>query len=171
MVRRKVILLGCPAVGKTSLVARWTKGIFSDRYLATVGVKINKKTVEFDGSTVMLQIWDLAGDVEIKGPAQAYIRGAHACLLVADGTRKDTLGLSLKLLEQGTRELGQIPVALAVNKADLVEKWAVSDAEIASIEKLGISVFKTSAKSGIGVEQAFFDLARKTVGTSIKGVA
>jgi small GTP-binding protein len=171
VIRKKLILLGYPSVGKTSLVARWTRGIFSERYLTTIGVKIDKKAVEVDGQEVILQIWDLAGDVEIKGPAQAYIRGADICLLVADGTRKETLRALLGLWGEVMRQVGKIPVALALNKADLPEKWVISEAEISRIRKKGVPVFKTSAKSGGGVEEAFIDLTHRSLQRSLRGVA
>jgi small GTP-binding protein len=62
MIQKKVCMLGTSGVGKTSLVAKFVHSIFSDKYLTTVGVKIDKKTVTVDGNEVMLMIWDLAGD-------------------------------------------------------------------------------------------------------------
>ena len=62
MIQKKVCLVGTSGVGKTSLVAKFVHSIFSDKYLTTVGVKIDKKTVTVDGNEVMLMIWDLAGD-------------------------------------------------------------------------------------------------------------
>jgi GTPase SAR1 family protein len=38
-------MLGAFAVGKTSLVARFVKSIYSDQYHPTVGVKVDKKIV------------------------------------------------------------------------------------------------------------------------------
>ena len=46
MIKRKICLLGAPGVGKTSLVARFVKSIFSEKYQATVGAKVDKKTVQ-----------------------------------------------------------------------------------------------------------------------------
>jgi small GTP-binding protein len=62
MIQKKVCMVGTSGVGKTSLVAKFVHSIFSDKYLTTVGVKIDKKTVTVDGNEVMLMIWDLAGD-------------------------------------------------------------------------------------------------------------
>ena len=41
MMQKKICVLGGFAVGKTSLVARFVSSIFSDKYLSTVGVKID----------------------------------------------------------------------------------------------------------------------------------
>ena len=49
MIQKKICLVGASAVGKTSLARRFVEGIYTDRYLTTVGVKIDKKMLEVDG--------------------------------------------------------------------------------------------------------------------------
>ena len=61
MLQKKICMLGGFSVGKTSLVRRFVQSIFSETYLTTVGVKIDKKSVELPGKTVDLILWDLAG--------------------------------------------------------------------------------------------------------------
>src|SRR5262245_56687443 len=116
--RKKLALIGAPGVGKTSLVARWVRGIFSEKYLSTIGVKIDKKSVVVNGEEISFQVWDLAGDIELKGTARAYIRGTDACLLVADGTRRDTLDAAVLLAAQVREQVGRIAFCLIVNKSD-----------------------------------------------------
>ena len=58
----KLLLLGEPAVGKTSLIIRYVKDTFKSDYLTTLGANFLVKNVELPtGSTVLLQIWDIAG--------------------------------------------------------------------------------------------------------------
>lgn len=159
MLRKKLILLGAPQVGKTSLVARWVKGIFSDRYLSTIGVKVEKKQIEIGKESLSLQIWDLMGDIDISGPALTYIRGASAMLLVADGTRLETVYQALNLASLVISKVGHIPCALALNKLDQEQSWEVGGALISQLEKQGWSVLKTSALTGAGVEAVFMHLA------------
>src|SRR4051812_29872267 len=85
MIQKKVCMIGTTAVGKTSLVARFVHSIFSDKYLTTVGVKIDKKVVAPDGTEVTLIIWDLAGDDDFQRLQTSYLRGTGGYLLVADG--------------------------------------------------------------------------------------
>jgi GTPase SAR1 family protein len=59
MIQKKICMLGAFAVGKTSLVARYVKSIYSDKYQTTVGVKIEKKTLQVDGQEWNLIVWDL----------------------------------------------------------------------------------------------------------------
>lgn len=168
MIRMKLILLGNEQVGKTSLIARWVMGIFSEKYLTTIGVKIDKKELLIDDTSVVLQIWDLSGEQVLSSTALAYIRNAQGCLLVADGTRAETLDVALGLGSQVTAALGRIPFVLALNKNDLEDQWKIPEEALSKIEQSGIYVFKTSAKSGNGVEEAFQFLARRMLELSLR---
>src|ERR1700675_4666549 len=92
MLQKKVCMIGSFSVGKTSLIQRFVSSIFSDRYLTTVGVKIDKKVVRVDGEDVTLVLWDLYGEDEFQKMRMSYLRGASGYLLVADGTRRATPG-------------------------------------------------------------------------------
>ena len=63
----KVIVLGDPAVGKTSLLTKFATKSFTSKYLPTVGVNIVKEPISFveDGNEILvnLMIWDVAGQV------------------------------------------------------------------------------------------------------------
>ena len=94
MIRKKVCMLGAYAVGKTSLVMRFVKNVFSERYRTTIGVRIHKKELELDGRPFGLLLWDLHGDDEFQEVRDSYLRGAAGFLLVADGTRAECIMLS-----------------------------------------------------------------------------
>ena len=87
MIEKKICMLGASGVGKTSLVSRFVSSIFSDKYLTTVGVKVDKKVVAVDDTQVTLLLWDIYGQDEFQTVKPAYLRGASGYLLVADGTR------------------------------------------------------------------------------------
>ena len=161
MIQKKVCLLGTSGVGKTSLVAQFVHSMFSDKYLTTVGVKIDKKTVQVDGAEVMLMIWDLAGDDDFQRLQTSYLRGTSGYLLVADGTRRVTLEQALELQKRVAETLGGTPFVLALNKSDLAPQWEVDEAQISALAAQNFTIFKTSAKEGAGVEEAFAHLARR----------
>ncbi|MGH8605890.1 MAG: Rab family GTPase, partial [Gammaproteobacteria bacterium] len=91
MLQKKICMLGFFGVGKTSLVRRYVSSVYSDTYLTTVGVKIDKKTVTVREQTLNLLLWDIAGADDISALRTSYLRGAAGYLLVADGTRPETL--------------------------------------------------------------------------------
>ena len=154
-------MIGASGVGKTSLVAKFVHSMFSDKYLTTVGVKIDKKTVSVDGNEVMLMIWDLAGDDDYQRLQTSYLRGTSGYLLVADGTRKVTLEQVMEIQERVAAAVGPAPFLLALNKTDLVQQWEIGDAIMSDLSTRGWPTFKTSAKEGAGVEEAFIELARR----------
>ena len=159
-VRLKVCLVGAPAVGKTSLVRRYVEGRFSEDYLTTIGVRISRKRAEVEGEAVGLIVWDVNGD-DAFAPLQAtYLRGAAAFLLVADGTRPETLERVLTLREELREAFGDVPAVLALNKADLEDAWAVEPARVDELRTGGLDLHLTSARDGDGVEGAFSALAR-----------
>ena len=101
MIQKKVCMLGGFAVGKTSLVARFVRSIFSEKYLTTVGVKIDKKAVMAGDREVTLVLWDINGQDEFQDVQESYLRGMSGYLLVVDGTRRATLETAAKLRIKG----------------------------------------------------------------------
>ncbi len=159
MIRKKICLLGAFAVGKTCLVARFVKSIYSDEYITTVGVKVDKKTVAVDDREIDLIVWDLAGEDEFQKVNMSYMSGASGYLLVADGARRDTLETARALRRRVNESFGALPFICLINKADLAPEWEIDDQAIAECETQGWTVIKTSAKTGEGVEEAFVKLA------------
>jgi small GTP-binding protein len=157
--QRKICLLGTFAVGKSSLTERFVKSIFSERYRTTVGVRIQKRTVELDEQSVDLIVWDLAGEDEFLSLRTAYLRGSSGYVLVADGTRRETLIKVLEMKKRADVALGGLPFVLMVNKMDRRDDWAVTDADLDDLSRKGWPVFRTSAKTGEGVNDGFIRLA------------
>jgi small GTP-binding protein len=162
MLQKKICLLGAFGVGKTSLVRRYVDTIFSDTYLTTVGVKIDKKvlTVGTEGTEeVALILWDIAGEDEVAAVRVSYLRGAAGYLLVVDSTRPETLESAASIQRRISAELGAVPFFVLLNKADLLEDWAITPERIESLEAAGWTFRRTSAKTGMGVEETFQELA------------
>jgi small GTP-binding protein len=164
MKQKKICMLGASAVGKTSLVARFVHGHFSEKYLTTMGVKIDKKQVHVDGEDVTLMLWDMQGEDRFQKVQMSYLRGTSGYLLVADGTRRDTIDRALLLQADAAGVAGEVPFYLILNKADLVEEWDVDDATRADLESKGWTIVTSSAKTGENVEETFAGLARRMLG-------
>ena len=161
MLQKKICLLGAFGVGKTSLVRRYVDTIFSDTYLTTVGVKIDKKMVTAGAEELALILWDIAGEDEVAAVRVTYLRGAAGYLLVVDGTRPETLDTAESIQRRIVAELGQVPFFVLLNKSDLQDDWALPSARIEALEADGWIFHRTSAKTGIGVEEAFQELAAR----------
>ncbi len=160
---KKVAVLGAFAVGKTSLVQRFVTGIFSDRYLTTIGVKIDRRDVAVDGRPVSLMVWDLQGEDERHRVRMGHVRGSSGLLLVADGLRSATVTTALQLADEARAVVGDVPCLLLVNKDDRRGDWEVASAQVDAWRQAGHDVRVTSALTGSGVAEAFADLARRMV--------
>ena len=158
---KKICMLGSPAVGKTSLVRRFVESIFDDRYLTTVGVKIDRKRVIAGGREVNLILWDLSGDDELEQSKPSHLRGASGYILVADGCRRLTAQRGIAIQQRATSISGPVPVVVALNKADMKSEWELSLSEIEELGRYGWPCLHTSAKTGDGVDALFQRLAEK----------
>jgi small GTP-binding protein len=161
MLQNKICMLGGFGVGKTSLVSRFVSSIFSDAYLTTVGVKIDKKKVSLDSGEMTLMLWDIYGQDEFQTVRDSYLRGATGYLLVADGTRYSTLDTAVALQKRAESVIGRVPFLLLLNKRDLDREWQVDEETLVTLADQGWRVVKTSAKTGEGVQDAFTTLARE----------
>lgn len=161
MIQKKVCMVGTFAVGKTSLVRQFVESVYSEKYHTTVGVKVDKKVIAVDDKEVMLVLWDIEGAQTGFDLRQSYLRGAAGYLLVADGTRPDTLANAIDLQQRTEATIGKMPFVLLVNKADLQQQWRVEAAQLAQLRADNWLMTTTSAKTGQGVEDAFATLARR----------
>jgi small GTP-binding protein len=169
-VKVKLCLAGEPAVGKSSMIKRFVLDMYDDRYIATLGTKVTKKTVtlvDFDGGQVKadLIVWDVMGTRSIRDLLkEAYYHGANGVMAVCDLTRRETL-LELDSWSKAIETVaGVVPTQVVANKVDLKESRQVSDGELEKFcSARGWKYVTTSAKTGENVEQAFKDLGQSAL--------
>lgn len=163
MIQKKVCMVGAFATGKTSLVARFVSSIYSDVYHTTVGVKIDKKSVHLADRDVNLILWDIQGEDDFQKLRLSYLRGLSGYLLVVDGTRRATLDKAFTIQQTVEETVGTVPFIVILNKSDLMDEWEVDSTAIDELSKRGWMVIEGSAKTGMGVEEAFLTLAKELV--------
>jgi small GTP-binding protein len=163
-VQRKVCLIGATGVGKTSLVRRFVESAFSEAYLATVGVKVDRKRLDVGGQRVSLMLWDLQGEEDGQAVRLAYLRGAAGYLIVIDGTRPETIAVAERLQERASAVArAGVPFVALINKRDRSDEWSASLSAITRLRDAQWPVLFTSAKTGEGVEEAFQLIAQRTL--------
>ena len=163
----KIVLLGDPAVGKSSLVQRFCVGKFEDKYKITIGGAYLQKEVKLkNGDILKLHIWDTGGQEKFRSMASLYYKDAVAAILVYDVSNPETLDS----LDYWINELNNnadnknIIFSVAGNKCDLpndMKKISSSEGKNFCKEK-NVPIFnETSAKTGVGVKELFTSLAQK----------
>ena len=160
---RKVCLLGDGGVGKTSLVRRYVDDVFNDKYIVSFGTKVSKKVLNIGDVELTLMIWDVLGQRSEDSLHAAYYRGSNGAMLVGDLSRQDTMEHLQKWRNDLLAVEGNARTVIVGNKADL--EMGVSPSWLASLSKqLGSDVYRTSAKTGEGVERAFAELGKRLLG-------
>lgn len=167
---KKICLLGNPAVGKTSLIRAFVYETFEDEYISTIGSKVSKKEVEFFDEDskkyyqLALIIWDIAGQQTFKHVKQAYYRGAKGALVVCDVTRVTTLQSLEDWIKSLFEVVGEVPIAILLNKTDLIDQIKFSLADVQDLAaRYHAKTLLCSAKTGKNVERVFTDLAKMMV--------
>ncbi|MDQ6952139.1 MAG: Rab family GTPase [Mariprofundaceae bacterium] len=159
MIQKKICVLGAAGVGKTSLIAQFVYSKFSEKYLSSMGVKIDRKIVQLESQQVNLMIWDIHGEEKFKKITSSYFRGASGVIMVADGTRPDTLSVAQNIFQRVEQDVGNIPSVWLLNKVDLEDQWCMSEGVVKQLNEKYVSVYQSSAKTGENVEQTFFNIA------------
>ena len=162
--KKKVILTGSFGVGKTSIFNKFVYSKFDERYLTTIGVKVDKKTLKIEGEDVTLLVWDIAGEISQDKVPNSYFLQSSAVVYVFDLTRPSTYANMEFDLEYLRNKVPGAIVKIVGNKSDLV-----SDEELQNVMK---SVSRmpdviTSAKTGENVEELFIDIAKSLIANAI----
>lgn len=156
---KKVILIGNFGVGKTSLTRRFVYQKFSEEYLTTLGVRIDKKEVEIGSKSLHLILWDIAGEVRQEKVNKSYYLGAHAVIYVFDICRPTTYMHIAEDIAYVQKLLPQVPYLIVANKYDLYEQE--------TLPHLPLPIdFVSSAKTGHNVEEMFQTLAQRLLAAS-----
>lgn len=164
----KLILVGDFQVGKTSLIKRFVKNEFQERYISTIGVEISKKVVDIgDKTSINYILWDIGGQVQQMIPyRKRFYSGASAGFIVIDRSRPEhqkSIGKWYNEIKESVSN--NIPIVIVGNKSDLSDV-VIKEKDIKEIaEKYGFHYILTSAKTGENVNDAFIYIAYKFLET------
>lgn len=157
----KVTTIGDGAVGKTSLIRKFTQGNFQEQYIQTIGAQFSKYTQEIEGDKCKLFFWDIAGQDTFHFLRPAFYKASVAAIIVFSLEENELGEESFKHVPNWHNEIkkfcGDIPIVLFGNKVDLVDEKELDDEKpLKLIEKKDLlGYYRTSAKTGQGVEEAF----------------
>ncbi|MHA1579320.1 MAG: Rab family GTPase [Candidatus Freyarchaeota archaeon] len=148
-----MIVIGDGAVGKTSLVKKYSQNTFSENYLPTIGSNFASKSMYINGVRINCQIWDLGGQPQFKIVRQNFYRGARGIVYVFDVTRRETFENLDKWREEVNEILSDPPCILIGNKIDLPRHVDEEEAKEYSL-KINAQYFETSVAENINVQES-----------------
>ena len=162
----KIVMLGEGRVGKTSVSLRYVNGDWSPDQKSTVAAGFLQKKIHMSKKSIQLNIYDTAGQERFHALAPIYYRGAQGAVLVYDITDQPTF----ERVQRWVKELKKmadknISLVIVGNKCDLESRREVdNDAAVEYVNSLGnADHVLASAKTALGIEQAFFTLARRMI--------
>lgn len=119
--RHRLVVLGAGGVGKSSIISRFLKGVFSESYKPTVE-DLHCRDYDVNGSIIKVDILDTAGNLEFPAMRRLSISTAHAFLLVFALDSHDSF-LEVQALWEQIKEqrsnFQELPCVVVGNKADL----------------------------------------------------
>lgn len=160
MISKKVILTGSFGVGKTSLFNKFLYNRFNDKYMTTIGVKVDKRVVKVDDTELSMLLWDIAGEVSQDKVPHSYFLGASGIIYVFDLTRPSTFMNMASDIDYLKNLLPDVTIKIVGNKVDLVtpERMTKIETEL----PLPYDIL-TSAKTGDQVEDLFYALGKDLI--------
>ena len=159
----KIIVVGNSGTGKTSFVNKWIKNTFDENYKATIVSEFSYKIVDYKDKSYKIQLWDLAGMDQNICITKIFSKDSHGCIVLSDITDEKTLNECIKwknTIDETTKFLDgtNIPAILIRNKVDLLENDDNNNDEEQMKEFCQshsfLRCFKTSAKTGINIEES-----------------
>ena len=159
----KILVVGCPGVGKTSFVNRWIKQEFKDDYKATIVSEFGIKVFKYKEDFYRIQLWDIGGQDRSPSLTKVFARDSFGCIVISDVSKEKSLEDSLKWKESVYNESefidgGKIPFILVQNKIDLITKEKLEEVKEES-KKIAeehnfVGTFTTDVKNNIGIDEA-----------------
>jgi small GTP-binding protein len=160
----KIVTVGAPAVGKTSMIVRYSTGTFREHYSPTLGTSFAYKELDFDDSHVDLQIWDLGSQDFLERVRSHYYKGATGVIYMFDVTRPETLAQIYDWKNEVERNLSEYEGLLIGNKTDLVIERRVPEEEgRMTATDIGSEYLEVSVRMNQNVQESFEAIAKQIV--------
>ena len=164
-IKVKIMLIGDSNVGKTSIIKRYCKNIFSKSHISTVGIDLETKNIKIGKQIINLQLWDTAGQERYRGLSKNYYNNSDAFIIVYDITNSKSFENVTNWIMQIKENASEnVKIVLFGNKSDLEDQRIINEEEGKKFAKdNNINFYETSAENGANVEKAIIDLVKEVI--------
>ncbi|KAK6521350.1 Rho GTPase [Arthrobotrys conoides] len=119
VMRRKLVIIGDGACGKTSLLSVFTLGYFPEQYIPTV-FENYVTDCRVDGKSVQLALWDTAGQEDYERLRPLAYAKAHVILIGYAVNEPESLeNVKEKWIEEAHERCPDVPIIVVGLKKDL----------------------------------------------------
>ncbi len=157
---KKILLIGAPAVGKSSFAKRLKFDSFDGDYKSTIGVQLHEIIVAVDEDEIPLVLWDTDGNFGDAIFDTVYSKGASAAVILGDASRPETLQIMIDTAEAFEDNFPARPSLCLINKTDIVMPSADV---IENIQQRTDYVATCSALRGEGILAAIESLTKRII--------
>ena len=164
-IKVKIMLIGNSNVGKTSIIKRYCKNIFSKSHISTVGIDLETKNIKIGKQIINLQLWDTAGQERYRVLSKNYYNNSDAFIIVYDITNSKSFENVTNWIMQIKENASEnVKIVLFGNKSDLEDQRIINEEEGKKFGKdNNINFYETSAENGANVEKAIIDLVKEVI--------
>jgi len=162
----KLIVVGNGQVGKTSMITRYAKGVFTNEYKKTLAVDFLEKNTYLrnTGEEIIFHLWDTAGQEEYDQLTKQYYKGAGACIIAFSTVDRASFDAIESWYQKVTAECGNILMVLVQNKVDLMDDAKMSTNEVEHIaRKLRLKLYRTCVKDNLNIDDVFQHLGEQFI--------
>ena len=161
----KIILVGDPGVGKTSILTKFVTNEFQSVYSSTIGVEFKLKDIYVNNNCARLKIWDTCGQEKFRAITRQYFKNSNGVFIVFDLTNKDTIKrLNVWMKDINDNITNDFFVFLIGNKVDIKDRdISISEEAKQFANNQKINYYEVSAKTGSGIYNVFEKMANKLV--------
>tara|TARA_A200000113_G_C8871761_1_gene356944 strand:+ start:2980 stop:3606 length:627 start_codon:yes stop_codon:yes gene_type:complete len=159
----KIIFVGAPCVGKTSLLSRYCNKHYDPKYMPTIGVDFHATYHRVDQKTIKCHMWDTAGQEQFKSIINSYYKGIAAAVCMFDVSEPNSFNEAKTWIDtvKAASSAEYLPILLVANKIDLHHsKSLISDAQN-YCDLNGYAFIETSVHKGIRIAEAMESVVQK----------
>ena len=159
----KILIIGDSTVGKTNFVYKFSEDKFSENYFASTGIELKTTSIQIDGKSIKIQLWDTVGQEKYRTMIKNLYLKSQGIIILFDITN-ETSFINLKnWMSQIKESCGEdIPILLVGNKIDLEDNRVINKEramEYANNEN--IEYIEVSSKTGENINKALTSLLQK----------